>query len=290
MQPLALQPALHVGEGDDDGVDLAGLDAVARSAVMVRWRSLRLPMRAPASSGFSPAGRAAARRCRRSVPPSRVRARSGSPARIAVTTRRVLAVGVGDVRPAGPGSPAASRAAWPALRSPPRSAAASRSSAAMVRWSRESACRCAAGRRRLATLPRAPSRARGAVGSARSAPAARAAAPGSTIRRKSQGVEPVRRVAGDVRAAARADGVRGLQRDHGAAAAAAGGLDQSGLPQRGHRLAQRGPRDVEPLGQLALGRQRSIRAGRRPAGSPWPAAPRRPRRRGAPAPAAARPR
>ena len=26
VQPLALQPALHVGEGDDDGVDLAGLD------------------------------------------------------------------------------------------------------------------------------------------------------------------------------------------------------------------------------------------------------------------------
>ena len=46
----------------------------------------------------------------------------------------------------------------------------------------------------------------------------------------------------------------------------------------------------EPLGQLALRRQRACPAGRRPAGSPSPAAPRRPRRRGGRAPGAAPPR
>ena len=47
----------------------------------------------------------------------------------------------------------------------------------------------------------------------------------------------------------------GLQRDDGAAAAAARGLDQPGLAQGGHRLAERRPGDVEDGGELALGRQ-----------------------------------
>ena len=158
---------------------------------------------------------------------------------------------------------------------------------AMVRWKRESACRCAAGLRRRGHLGvrllAAAAGVRRRAGVTRRA----AAAPGSTTRRKSSASSQSCRRAREIRAAARADGVPRPERDDRAAAAPAGGLDQARLTQRRHRLAQRGPRDPEPLGQVPLGGQRASRAGRRRAGSRSPAAPRTPRRRGAPAPAAA---
>ena len=43
--------------------------------------------------------------------------------------------------------------------------------------------------------------------------------------------------------------------DDGAAGAAAARRHQAGLAQRGDRVAQGGPADLEPLGELALGRQ-----------------------------------
>ena len=69
VQPLALQPALHVGERDHDGVDVTGVDApdqvVHAQVPVVAQPGLghALP------SCLSPPARAAARPCRRSAPP-----------------------------------------------------------------------------------------------------------------------------------------------------------------------------------------------------------------------------
>ena len=88
---------------------------------------------------------------------------------------------------------------------------------------------------------------------------------GSPARRASP-----RRRSGEVRAAARADGRPRLEGHHGAPAATPGGLDQSGLAQGGHRLAQGRPRDLEPGRRARARRAASSRAGRPRAGSPSP--------------------
>ena len=124
---------------------------------------------------------------------------------------------------------------------------------------------------------------------------ARAAPPAPRRRARRCGGSPARRAspggcAAVIRAAARADGVPRLERDDRAAAAAAGGLDQSGLAQGGHRLAQRRAGDAGAARRARARAAAWCRAGRRRAGSRWPAAPRTPRRRGARAPAAAPPR
>ena len=70
VQPLALQPALHVGEGDDHGVDLAGVDPADAARAIVRCRSLRLVICRPVGHCRPiPRARAAAPPCRRSAPP-----------------------------------------------------------------------------------------------------------------------------------------------------------------------------------------------------------------------------
>ncbi len=84
VQALALQPPLHVGERDDHGVDLPGVDPCrqllhAQVAVVAHARSL------------IPAGRAAARPCRRSGAPSRAAPATASRARIASTIRACCA-------------------------------------------------------------------------------------------------------------------------------------------------------------------------------------------------------
>ena len=223
---------------------------------MLRCRSLRRVIAVPLVSAGSRAGRAAARPCRRSAAPSPGGRRSGRPARTAATIRCVLGVGVGDVglqhRDGQQHLVQRRLHRGDRLHEPARAATAWR----CVRCRRESAWRCSAGRRGRDDrgVRRLELGARCVVGQRRAA--ASAAAPGSTTRRQLERVEPVARCAGEIRAAARADGVRGRRVDDGAAAATAGGLDQPGLAQRGHRLAQRRARDPEPLGQLALGRQR----------------------------------
>ena len=128
MQSLALQASLHVGDGDDDGVDRAGLDPQAKigdaQARLRRWpvaligsitsapggpaepahlRSTTEPLRRQSDhrldsrrdAGHRPtitrADRAAAPRCRRSAPPSPCAPLSRSPTRIASTMRRCWA-------------------------------------------------------------------------------------------------------------------------------------------------------------------------------------------------------
>ena len=173
---------------------------------------------------------------------------------------------------------------------PPRPRAGSPVSDATVRWNRESAWRCSAGLRAaghvgvrllerragLRRRGRARGRERGGAGLDDAAEVQRVQ-PVLAARRGDPRRGPRRRRAG-------------LERHDGAAAAAARGLDQPGLPQGGHRLAQGRPGDLQPLGELALGRQRAAARVDARAGSPWRAAPRRPRTRGARAPAAAPPR
>ena len=83
MQPLALQPPLHVGERDHDGVDLPGVDPCRQllhaQVAVVAHVSL---------SSLIPAARAAARPCRRSGAPSRAVPATASRARIASTIGR----------------------------------------------------------------------------------------------------------------------------------------------------------------------------------------------------------
>ena len=72
-----------------------------------------------------------------------------------------------------------------------------------------------------------------------------------------QGVEPAGLRGGGDPGEPAAEAPAGLGRHRGAAAAAAPGLDEPRLPQRGDGLAQRGPADGQPLGELALGRQQA---------------------------------
>ena len=145
----------------------------------------------------------------------------------------------------------------------------------------------AGGRRRPRGAP-SPSGARAGRRAVREA--ASAAAPGSTIRRKSRASSQSSRCAAVVRAAVAGRRALRLHRDDGAAAAPAARLDQAGRAQRGDRLPQGRPRDLHPLGELALGRQRAAQRVDARAGSRWRAARRRPRRRGDRGPGAARPR
>ena len=70
VQAFALEPTLHVGEGDDDGVDVAGVDAADElghrqvPVVALGHVSPRRP-----TVGASPRARAGARPCRRSALP-----------------------------------------------------------------------------------------------------------------------------------------------------------------------------------------------------------------------------
>ena len=93
MQPLALQPPLHVGEREHDGVDLVGLDHRAQPvegevAVVgcahraLPWSSCGGPCR-----GVIRAVLAAAPRCRRSAPASPGAPGPRGPPRIAETIR-----------------------------------------------------------------------------------------------------------------------------------------------------------------------------------------------------------
>ena len=233
VQPLALQPALHVGEGDHDGVDLAPSIRCAQCS-SVRYG------RCAACSSFrraliSPPARAAARPCRRSAPPS-----PGGPGRAAGEDRgderACWAVGVRDV--------GAARGSREHLvqgrlhRGHRLDARGDPVSEAMVRWNRESACRWrpAGGAR-----DRLVGGARGALGRGRRARAGRErGGAGLDDAPVVEGVEPV----GPRAARARPQRGRrapGLQRHDRAAAAAARGLDQSG-----RRAAPPSPRAASP--------------------------------------------
>ena len=250
MQALALQAPLHVGEREDDGVDLARADPgteLLEGQVAVVGRH--------GSPSISPAGRAGARPCRRSAPPW-----SGGPGRAARPARPARAaacwvsecVDVGlqhgdraqhlvqaglDRRdglddPGRPGQrgdrqveprvglPVAERGWWP------RATAGEPLRAGRARPVVE-------GR---STRPGRPHRARRCAG--------------SRARRASRPVCAARRV---VHGAGRA--VPAAYRHDRAPAATPPRLDQPGRPERRDRLPQGGPRDLEPLGELALGRQ-----------------------------------
>ena len=113
VQPLALQPALHVGEGDDHGVDLAVVDPLAASVLEVEvavrcgascallcFRRVRQPSRPRSSAAVS----SQCSSMTRTGPVVAV------PAQDRADDALVLAVGVGDVGRRAPGSRAASRA------------------------------------------------------------------------------------------------------------------------------------------------------------------------------------
>ncbi len=108
VQPLALQPALHVGEPDDDRVDRAVVDATQQ----VLHREMAVVAQV-GHVGPIPRGHAAARPCRRSAAPSPAAhgraVRRGSPGR-----RRRAAGRSGRCSRRAPGWRAASRAASPA--------------------------------------------------------------------------------------------------------------------------------------------------------------------------------
>ncbi len=159
-------------------------------------------------------------------------------------------------------------------------------SAATVRWKSESACRCSAGRVAAATV--------GSASLSRSTCCLVERRRSREVRRtrlddpaELQGVEPVPALLrGD---AGRPPGVRApwLGGHDRAARAATRGLHEPGLPQRGHRLAQGGPADREPVGELALGRERAAHRVDAEADRARRAARRRPRTRGGRAPGAA---
>ena len=272
MQPLALQPALHVGERDHHGVDLAGRRsacAAARGRGSGRWRAHRGLLWLPvARRAVIRAGRAAARRCRRSAPPSpgaprSRRARRGPPrrsARAGCRSASMLASSTGIAL-----SISCSVACTDGHRlDDPREPV----SAAMVEVeARVGLPVHRPGRVALTTAAWAALQALALLGVAASMPAASAAAPGSTMRRKSSAsCQSARRAAVRRDARPRRRG-RGPHRDHGAAAAPAGGLHQSGL-----RAARPSPRAGWP-GRRPAARPARARAaaccpaGRRPAGS-----------------------
>ncbi len=251
VQALALEPALHVGEGEHDGVDLAHLDPVPQV-----WQGQVAVVGGHGSPrrSISPAGRAGARPCRRSALPW-----SGGPGRAAPPARHAPArrAGVSEwlmlVSSTGIALSISWRLAWTEVTD--STTRGDPDSDAIVRWNRESACRCRA--RLVAPDDRPVGRLQGGPGPVVEAVSTRpcAAAPGSTIRRKLRASSQSVRCAG--RGAVRGPGRRtlGLHGDDRAAATAASGLDESGRAQRGHRLPQGGPRDLEPLGELALRRQ-----------------------------------
>ena len=191
--------------------------------------------------------------------------------------------------PRAPGSRAASRRALACTDVTASTTRGEPVSVAMVRCSRESACRWVPGPVGLADRGQRRASARAATRSLSSAPAASAQAPGSTMRRKASASSHSARLASCCRAEILAWSGRALGHDR-AAAAPARGLDQPGLAQRGHRLAQRGPRDAHAARPARAPAAARSPPGRRPAGWPWRAARRTPRRRGARGPAGAPPR
>ena len=264
MQPLALQAALHVGEREHDGVDLAGVDALRAGPPWSGGGRCGAHVSPSASSsGVVVSQQAAQQRGRVVAVLLHDLARPlGPPARIALHERGVLAVGVGDVGTRAPGSRssiscsvACTEVTASTIRGEPVSDGDREVEARVGLPVLAPACGpsatvgvrplelARAARRRASRSPRG------------------AAAPGSTIRRKSSASSQSAACAADD--PGRGPGRRRarLERHDRAAAATARGLDQPGLAQGGDRLAQRRPGDSEPLGELALGGQRACPRG-----------------------------
>ena len=256
MQALALQPPLHVGEARGRRCrprrTRSSRAAVQGEVAVVGCAHRGLPWWW--SSVSSRAALAAARRCRRSAPPSPgARGPAGRP-RIALTIRAcwvsecaMLASRTGIALSIScsvdcTAVTASIDARRPGERGDGRGGTASRPA------------RCTAGPVAVATASRAAC-SRFRCFSPRCTLAARAAAPGSTIRRNSRAstqsarMVVVRRRRGSGRRCGRP------HRHDRAASAAPGGLHQSGLTHRGHRLAQGRAGHRQSLGQLPLGRE-----------------------------------
>ena len=254
VQPLALQPALHVGEGDDDRVDVALVDpapevvhaevpVVAHVVHLRRSLSQQPRSRAAVSSQWLSIAR---------------RARVGVAGQDRVDDRRCAGVGVLDVDGQhGDGHQHVvqvglhlgdRRDQSTATRSPRRSPGAAGSRPAGARRSpRPRSTASQGGEQRLlaghAQRPgRPPARPRPArrPGGTPGSPAARRRRPASS------GLAPARR-------GWSADGRPPCRRR------AAGGAHHAGRAQRGDRLPQRRPGDPHPVGQVPLRRQRRCR-------------------------------
>ena len=277
MDPLALQPSLHVGERDDDGVDRRRPRSSARSSLdgqraVVSVMSSPCPVRSAQQSAQQRGGGVAVllhrrpgrgRRRRRGWPRRRRRAGRWSArccaaapgSRVSMLVQRGLRPGDGldEHRRARTGSrsrgeAASRRAGGRRRRRPPRPRAGTLEQPGPLVAGQRPACAASARRARLDD------------------PA------------EVQGVEQRRtRCATDVPVTPGL-GLAGVGDDRAAAASPAG-RDEARVAQRGDGLAQRVAADAEPLGELTLGRQLLAVGEARRAGSPWRAARRWPRRR-----------